>query len=88
MIRCGAHMHVKVSVVVPIYNTEKYLEQCLQRIVSQTLKDLEIICVNDGSTDNSLQIIERFANEDDRIKIISKENRKAIRTSSAEYCIT
>lgn len=67
-------MHVKVSVVVPIYNTEKYLEQCLQSIVSQTLKDLEIICVNDGSTDNSLQIIERFANEDDRIKIISKEN--------------
>jgi len=64
----------KVSVVVPIYNVEKYLEQCLDSIARQTLKDIEVICVNDGSTDNSLGIIERFATNYDCIKIVNKEN--------------
>jgi len=64
----------KVSVVVPVYNVEKYLRECLDSIVSQTLKDIEIICVNDGSTDNSPAILEEYANKDNRIKIISKSN--------------
>ena len=50
----------KVTVVVPIYNVEKYLRQCLDSIVNQTLKDIEIICVDDGSTDSSPQIIQEY----------------------------
>ena len=47
---------IKVSVIVPVYNTAKYLERCLDTLLNQTLDDIEIICVNDGSTDNSLKI--------------------------------
>ena len=68
---------VKVSVVIPFYNVEDYLRECLDSIVNQTLEDIEIICVNDGSTDNSLKIVEEFANSDDRIKIFSQENKGA-----------
>ena len=64
----------KVSVLVPIYNVSKYLEECLDSIVGQTLTDIEIICINDGSTDNSLEIIEKYAKKDDRIVIINKKN--------------
>ena len=64
----------KVSILVPIYNVEKYLHQCLESVVNQTLKDIEIICINDGSTDNSLSIIKKFAEKDSRIKIIDKKN--------------
>lgn len=64
----------KVSVVVPIYNVEKYLRQCLDSIIAQTLKDIEIILVNDGSKDGSLAIIKEFANKDKRIKVIDKKN--------------
>lgn len=65
---------VKVSIVVPIYNVEKYLRQCLDSVVNQTLKDIEIICVNDGSKDSSLAIIEEYAAKDERVKIIDKPN--------------
>ena len=65
---------VKVSVIIPIYNVENYLEECLYSIVNQTLKDIEIICVNDGSTDNSLDIINKYAAKDDRIIVIDQEN--------------
>ena len=65
---------IKVSIVVPIYNVEAYLHQCLDSLVSQTLKNIEIICVNDGSTDKSLDILREYALKDDRIKIISKAN--------------
>lgn len=65
---------VKVSVVIPIYNVEKYLEDCLNSIVYQTLKDIEIICIDDGSTDNSLKILNRYAKNDSRIIVISQEN--------------
>ena len=51
----------KVSIIVPIYNVEQYLVECMESIVHQTLKDIEIICVNDGSTDNSLKIIQDYA---------------------------
>ena len=64
----------KISVIIPVYNVEKYLGECLDSIVNQTLKDIEIICVNDGSTDNSLQILKEYASKDIRIKIIDKKN--------------
>ena len=63
-----------VSVIVPIYNVEDYLEECLDSIVGQTLESLEIICINDGSTDGSLDILRRYEQQDSRIVIIDKEN--------------
>ncbi len=64
----------KVSVIIPVYNVEKYIRECLDSVVNQTLKDIEIICVNDGSPDNSLAILEEYAAKDTRIKIINQEN--------------
>lgn len=63
-----------VSVIVPIYNVERYLDQALDSISAQTHKNLEIICINDGSTDGSLDIIKKHAKEDERIRIVDKEN--------------
>lgn len=65
----------KVSVIVPVYNVEKYLERCLNSVVHQTLRDIEIICVNDGSTDGSVDILRKFAKLDDRIIIINQVNQ-------------
>ena len=64
-----------VSVIVPIYNAGPYLEQCLDSIVEQTHKDLEIILLNDGSTDDSLATMQRYAAQDERIKVIDKQNQ-------------
>lgn len=64
----------KVSIVVPVCNVETYLRECLDSIVNQTLKEIEIICVNDGSSDNSLSILEEYAEKDERVKIIDKDN--------------
>lgn len=64
----------KVSVVVPVYNVEKYLRQSLDALVAQTLREIEIICVNDGSTDASLSILEEYSRKDVRIRIISRQN--------------
>lgn len=64
----------KVSVIIPVYNVEKYVSKCLDSVLSQTFADIEVICVNDGSTDNSLQILTEYADRDDRIKIITKPN--------------
>lgn len=64
----------KISVVVPIYNVEVYLHKCLKSIQDQTLTDIEVICVNDGSTDQSLRIIEEFVTNDKRFKVINKSN--------------
>lgn len=64
----------KVSIVVPIYNVERYLRQCLDSIVNQTLKDIEIILVNDGSTDSSFSIMQEYAEKDSRIVLIDKPN--------------
>ena len=66
--------NTKISIIIPVYNVEKYLERCLNSIVNQTLYDLEIICINDGSPDNSLEILERYSKQDKRIKIINQEN--------------
>ena len=65
----------KISVVIPVYNAEKYLEQCLDSIVLQTYENLEIILVNDGSTDGSAKIMQKYAANDARIKIISTQNQ-------------
>jgi len=64
----------KISVIVPVYNVEKYLKKCLDSIIEQTLQDIEIICVNDGSTDGSSQILDNYAQQDIRIKVIHKKN--------------
>ena len=64
----------KISIIIPVYNSEKYLSECLDSIINQTLKEIEIICVNDGSTDNSLSILKEYTSKDNRIKIIDKEN--------------
>ncbi len=63
-----------VSVIVPVYNVEKYLKKCIESIISQSLKDIEIILVNDGSTDNSLKICQQFSKMDNRIRLINKAN--------------
>lgn len=82
----------KVSIIVPIYNVEKYLSQCLESICKQTLKDIEIICVNDGSTDGSADILKKYQEKDGRIKCITKENsgygdsmNKGFAEASGEY---
>lgn len=66
--------NIKVSVIVPVFNVEKYLSRCLDSIINQTLKDIEIICVNDGSTDSSLNILENYKNKDNRIIIVNQKN--------------
>lgn len=66
---------VEISVIVPVYNVSEYLPQCMDSIINQTFEDIEIICVNDGSTDDCLEILERYREMDGRIKIISQENR-------------
>lgn len=82
----------KISVLVPIFNVEKYLSVCLESLINQTLKDIEIICINDGSTDNSLQIINEYAKQDRRIKVVNKNNsgygdsmNKGLEVATGEY---
>lgn len=65
---------VKISIVVPVYNLEKYIERCVESILSQTYTNLEILIVDDGSIDNSYQIIKQLAEHDNRVVLISKEN--------------
>jgi len=64
-----------ITVIIPVYNTEKYLDRCINSIINQTLMDIEILCINDGSTDNSLKILSDYANKDNRIRIISQINK-------------
>ena len=70
-------MNKKVSIIIPVYNSAKFLPRCLNSIINQTLKDIEIICINDGSTDNSLSILNDFAQKDNRIIIINITNHGA-----------
>ena len=65
----------KISVIVPVYNTEQYLAECLDSVLAQTFQDIEIICVNDGSPDNSAAILSEYAKKDPRIKVITQENK-------------
>ena len=66
--------NIKVSVILPVYKTEPYLRQCLDSIIQQTLREIEIICINDSSPDNSLSILEEYAAKDHRIKVITQPN--------------
>lgn len=82
----------KVSIVVPVYNVEKYLKECIDSIINQTLQDIEIICVNDGSTDSSLEILNNYAAQDKRVIVINKANsgyghtmNTGINTATGEY---
>ena len=68
----------KVSIIIPIYNTEAYIERCIKSVLNLTYKNTEIICVNDCSTDNSLKVIENYAQNDGRIKIISLEKNEGV----------
>ena len=84
--------NIKVSIIIPVYNSEKYLRQCLDSVINQTFKDIEIIVINDGSTDNSLQIIQEYVNKYSNIKLINKQNEgcyKArnigLETATGEY---
>ena len=63
-----------VSVIVPVYNEEQYLQKCIDSICNQTLKELEIICIDDGSTDGSLRILQSAAEKDSRIRILTQNN--------------
>ena len=65
---------VDVSIVLPVYNAEEYIEHCLDMITGQSLEDIEIICVDDGSKDNSLNIIKEYSRKDSRIKVIEESN--------------
>lgn len=65
---------VKVSVIMPVYNSGEYLYEAMESVINQTLKDIEIICVNDGSTDGSYHVLDEYAKKDTRIKVIHKEN--------------
>lgn len=83
---------LKVSILVPICNVEKFLRKCLQSLVNQTLEDIEIVCINDGSKDNSLEIIKEFADRDERIVVIDKPNsgygdsmNKGLEIAKGEY---
>ena len=64
----------KVSIIVPVYNVEKYIGKCIVSLKEQTLKDIEIIVVDDGSTDKSISVVEEYIKNDERIKIYKKEN--------------
>lgn len=83
---------VKVSIIIPVYNVEQYISQCLDSLINQTLQEIEIICINDGSKDNSLNILNDYADKDSRIKIINKKNEglscarnDGLKAASGEY---
>ena len=83
-----------ISIIIPIYNLENYLTECLESVINQTYKDIEIICVNDSSTDNSLNILNEYAKKDNRIKIINQEHsgpgaarNTGIKNSKGEYIL-
>ncbi len=73
----------KISIIVPVYNVEKYLRRCLNSLVNQTLQQIEIILINDGSTDNSLKILHEYAMRDNRITVLSQNNSGCSLTRNA-----
>src|SRR5215469_13757361 len=74
-----------ISIIIPVYNVEPYLRQCLDSVVNQTMRDIQIICVNDGSPDNSRAILQEYANRDSRIEIIDKPNGGQSSARNAAY---
>jgi glycosyltransferase involved in cell wall biosynthesis len=69
---------IKISIIVPVYNTSRYLRQCLDSIICQTFKSIEIICINDASSDNSLEILEEYSKKDNRIKVINLQQNRGL----------
>ncbi|MDO5139064.1 MAG: glycosyltransferase family 2 protein, partial [Oscillospiraceae bacterium] len=67
----------KVSVIIPVYNAEEYLRECLDSVVNQTLRDIEIICVDDGSTDGSLSVLREYEKGDPRVRVFTQPNINA-----------
>ena len=67
-------MNEKICIIVPVYNVEKYVEKCIESIIAQSYPNLEVIIVNDGSTDNSLNVCIKSSKNDNRIKVVSKKN--------------
>lgn len=67
-------MDPKVSIVIPVYNVEAFLPRCLESVVAQTLREIEVICVDDGSVDRSVEILNRYASQDARVQVIVQEN--------------
>ena len=87
-------MFNKVSVIIPVYNSAQYLRMCLESIIQQSLTDIEIICIDDGSTDNSSNILNEYALFDRRIKIIKQKNsdpaaarNTGLREATSEYVV-
>ena len=68
---------MKVSIVLPVYNAERFLRQCLDSLLGQTLSEFELICVNDGSTDGSVDILDEYAKRDSRVRVVSRDNKGA-----------
>ena len=79
ILKCYTHFMKKpqISLVIAIYNLEKYLRECMDSVLNQTFQDFEVICVNDGSTDGTLEILNEYADKDHRIKIINQQNQGA-----------
>ena len=77
---------VLVSIIIPCYNVAKYLPRCLNSVINQTFKSIEIICINDGSTDETLEVLEKYAKKDKRIKIINKKNGGLSSARNAGIC--
>lgn len=87
-------MEIKISVIIPVYNMEKYLQECLDTVLFQTMAEIEVICINDGSQDSSEEIIRKNMEKDSRIKLITQENHgvayarnAGIRSASGEFVI-
>ena len=85
-------MNYKISVIIPVFNAEKWLRECLDSVCGQSLREIEIVCINDGSPDNSLEILKEYASRDKRIVIIDKKNEgvgaarnDGIRAARGEY---
>src|SRR5690625_1653273 len=81
-----------ISVIIPVYNVENYLVECMKSVVNQTYENIEIIAIDDGSTDNSLKILEDFALRNDNLTIVSQENsgqsvarNKGIKKAQGKY---
>lgn len=84
----------KFSIIIPVYNVKEYLEECLESIVNQSFKGFEVICVNDGSTDNSLEILQKYAKKDKRFKVLNQKNQgqgvarnNALNIANGEYIL-
>ncbi len=85
-------MEEKISIIIPIYNAEKYIKRCIESVINQTYKNIEIIIINDGSTDDSINLINRYKNNDSRIIVINQKNsgvsiarNNGIKKSSGKY---